>query len=94
MSQLHPAQWQQQLSPKTIFHITQTLYTWSVVWLQCILAGVTRHVMTIRLWLEKGYTRRPGQHRWGATPMAPDADLVLHLTTGKLVVQSMVSDVP
>ena len=74
--------------------ITRTTYTWSEVWLQCILADVTRATVTIRLWLEKAYTRRPGQHRWGATPTAPDADPVLHFTTGKLVVQSMASDVP
>ena len=73
--------------------ITQAIYTWSVVWLQCIRAGVTRYVVTIRLCLGKAYTRRPGQHRWGATPTAPDADPVLHFTTGKLVVQ-LASDVP
>ena len=71
-------------------YITRTIYTWSVVWLQFILADVTCHVVTIRLCHGKAYTRRPGQHRWGATPTAPDANPVLHFTTGKLVVQSVV----
>ena len=51
------------------------------------------HNTTFRLQHEDPYARRRGQCEWGRHPTAPDADPVLHFTTGNFMVQLTVADV-